>query len=382
MESYSVKRFAKMQILTSMHPASLRTFLSPYSDYLAAHGFDISCIGDRFAGDDARQLLAVLINPDAGTPQRLVEALYHVNEIATTDGMDLLVSEFSRAGYALDCPHATAADLAVLAWNTDSSLLEQTCARLYHKNLRVCRLYLGKETTGSVHPLTGGQIASIESAMDDWFESHMLGRHCRIFPYASDPEHCYIVRRGQPYARVSAIDEGRSSSLLFQPEAFDVVIYDTAMRQLRVSSASNSVREEYLRLFGEHMFGDTDHFSRSGILSLLPLVKKGAAALYCADIPGLVDVKLRKAQVDLGGADKRVRIWEGADLFSDPEFAERLTSEPQFTKISLGLKFEGSSRARCFELEPPNVIRFRRDGDVRPAGRFLVSRGFIKGMGH
>lgn len=56
----------------------------------------------------------------------------------------------------------------------------------------------------------------------------------RWLPWVDEHEHYYIIRRSQPYTRVSAIDGGKSSSIVFQPEAFDIVAYDVRMQQLRI----------------------------------------------------------------------------------------------------------------------------------------------------
>jgi hypothetical protein len=377
MASYSLKRFARIQIIKAITPRGLRKFLSPYAGYLARRGFDIGRIGDDLTDSDARDILSVLIHPDAGIPQSLVDALYHVDEMATQNGMELIVSEFRQAGYDLECCPPTPADVAVLAWITDSSLFEQVCAKQHHRSARTFRLYAGGPVNGLPEPLDESRTAAFEDELNDWSDAMMLGRHCKLFPFIDDHEHCYIVRRGQPFTRVSAIDGDKSSSIIFQPEAFDIVAYDVRMRQLRVASNSRATRDIYRRLAGKHLFGNEDHFSDRPLFSLLPLVRKGKDALVCDDVPGLAEVRLRKVQIADDASRKNTITWEGENIHEDPEFVRRCSRSAQVSRVLLGFRLVGAVRARSFEMRPPNVIVLPRDEDIVPIGQFLKFRGFI-----
>lgn len=377
MASYSLKRFARIQIIKAITPRNLRMFLSPYAEYLRRRGFEIGQIGDDLTDSDARGLLSVLVHPDPGIPQSLVEALYHVDEMATSSGMELIVSEFRQAGHVVRCIPPTPADIAVVAWITDSSLFEQVCAKQHHRSARTFRLHAGRPVDGIVKPLDERGIAAYEHDLNDWSDALLLGRHCKVFPFIDEHEHCYIIRRGQPYARFTAIDGGRSSSVVFQPETFDIVAYDLRMRQLRISSNSMGTRDIYRRLAGLHLFGDENHFSDRPLFSLLPLARKGKDALVCDDVPGLLEVKLRKIQIADGTAHRNTVTWEGADVYKNPEFIQRCSQDARISRVLLGFLLAGATRARSFELRPPNVIMLPRDEDIVPIGQFLKFRGFI-----
>lgn len=219
-------------------------------------------------------------------------------------------------------------------------------------------------------------VSAFEDDLNDWSDALLLGRHCKLFPFIDEHEHYYIIRRGQPYTRVSAIDGGKSSSIVFQPEAFDIVAYDVRMQQLRISSNSRATRDIYRRLAGKHLFGDESYFSNSPLFSLLPLVKKGKDALICDDVPGLIEVRLRKVQI-ANDSTKNTLTWEGEDIHEDPEFVRRCSRCAQVLRVLLGFRPVGATRPRSFEMRPPNVIMLPRDEDIVPIGQFLKFRGFI-----
>lgn len=377
--SYSLKRFTRIQIIKAITPDVLREFLSPYADYLAGRGFNVGSIDADFDNAQAKDLLSILVHPAADIPQSLVEALYHVDEMATPSGMELLVSEFKQADHTFECQKPTPADIAVRAWIADSSLFQRISAKQHHQMARVFRFYPTSQAEESARILSSSAIEALEEDLNNWSEAQMLGRHCKVFPFISEYEHCYMIRRGQPYARFNAINDGNPSSIVFQPEIFDVIAYNLRSRQLRVASSSTATRDLYRRLGGLHLFGDESYFVERNLLSLLPLATKGPEALVCDDIPGLLDVKLRKVQVIDGSARKRTLTWEEEDVYSNPDFVKRCSGRLKISRVCLGFLTVGASRPRRCELRPPNIISLSRDEDVIPVGEFLQKRGFILG---
>lgn len=381
MATYDLKRFARAHILKAIAPKNLVSFFQPYGDYFEQRGFDMSLIREEMKSEDFNVLLRVLINPDLDTPQRLIDALYHVNEMATQEGMEILLAAYEEAGYSFDDPDPTPADLAVQAWMMNGRLFETTCANQYKLKPRAYRVYQSADGDGGSTPTGGEVLAAFESDLNDWFERRKRGRHCKVFPFPGDRDCCYIIRHGEPYARVSTINKGESSCVFFQPEKFDTLIYDLATGRLRIGASSKPTRELYRSAFGMHFFGDGDYFPESQLFTLQPLITSGRESLYCNDIPGLQHITLKRVQVRLdGGYGLRV-TYDSADVFDDPRFLRATPSDAVVVEATLSVKFAGEGRARSTEIRTPNIIECRRDGDEVILDRWLRERGFISGRG-
>ena len=378
MATYDLKKFARVHILKSIKPAHLAAFFEQYRDYFAGRGFDLSRIGSDMSAEDFTSMLSVLMNPDNDTPQRLIDALYHINEMATSEGMETLITEYGKAGYVFDDPDPTPADVAVCAWTMNSRLFETVYAKLTRLKPRVYRFYQGA-SNGSSEPLGEDAVAALENDLNDWSEKNKLGRYCKVFPILGDGDHCYIVRRGKPHARVSTITKGESSCAFFQPETFDAVAYDVETGQLRVAAGTRGTLELYRTAFGKHMFGSEGHFPDARLYDLQSLLAKGRECLFCDDIPGMVDVKLRKIQLSLGGGYDGSIIWEASDVYEIPEFITKTAPDAEVVMAAFAIKFAGCTRARTSEVKPPNSLKYRRDGDGRIMERWLRARELARG---
>jgi len=372
MATYDLKKFARVHILKSIKPTRLAAFFGQHHDYFATRDFDLSKINSEMSDEDFTSMLSVLMNPDNETPQSLIDALYHVNEMATAEGMETLIAEYGKAGYVFDDPDPTPADIAVCAWTMNSRLFETIYAKLARLKPRTYRFYQGM-SNGHSHPLEEDRIAALEEDLNDWSERNKLGRHCKVFPILSDNDHCYIVRRGKPHARVSTIARGESSCAFFQPETFDAVAYDTTTGQLRVAAGTKGALDLYRTAFGKHIFGSEDHFSDTRLYDLQQLLTRGRECLVCDDIPGMHDVKLRKLQVSMGGNGGSI-TWESSDLFDIPDLLKQIAPDADVLAASFAVKFAGCTRARTSEVKPPNSIKYRRDGDGRLLEMWLRER--------
>ncbi|MHB1001439.1 MAG: hypothetical protein ACYC27_19545 [Armatimonadota bacterium] len=376
MPSYTLKRFARMQTLKSIKPSALHVFLQPYGNYFAARGFDIELITEHMFPDYCKDLVSILGYPDADTPQRLIDALYHVDGMSTPSGMEVLLKEYGDAGYRFDDPEPTPVDIAVHAWIMDSSLFEKIYAKQQQFAWKRFRVHVPEDSVNIESMFNASGLTELENELNDWSETNKLGRHCKIFELPGIGERCFIIRRGQPYSRVSAITKGRSSSIVFQPETFDIVICNFKGNELHISARSKGIRDIYRRLIGRHLFANEDFFSTRPVYTLYPIASKGKEALYCNDIPGMVDVKVKKLEVKISGLDKSL-VFKAPDVCSTPEFMQQLSADSNIKMAEFLIKFDDNCRPRCVEIIPPNVLRYRREGDMYPLGQLLKSRGFV-----
>lgn len=118
----NLRRFANVDVLKSIRDDNLLALLEPDRDYLIGRGFS----WPNGAPLDYPVLCEILVNPDEHIPDRLVNALYLVSEMATEPGMDDLLDIAQEHGIELtNGSDPTPADVAVEMWLKHPELLEE-----------------------------------------------------------------------------------------------------------------------------------------------------------------------------------------------------------------------------------------------------------------
>jgi hypothetical protein len=105
--------------------------------------------------------------------------------------------------------------------------------------------YFGAETAGATHfdPPSDAQIQTIGRSLNIWFERRRMGAGCRVFTYTRDHETWFLIRHGEYYRRESAVaDDGSAASVLFRPEKFDILVYDSLTEEIRINARAAALR--------------------------------------------------------------------------------------------------------------------------------------------
>ncbi|MFN7430701.1 MAG: hypothetical protein ACK5TP_08990, partial [bacterium] len=95
MSSISFRRFTSAYALREVDPAVLIDFLRPHAEFLAGQGVMLPTNSTHL--DIERVEIALLTNV-GGLPVELVDALWHLHEMATPLGMDSLLAAAETAG--------------------------------------------------------------------------------------------------------------------------------------------------------------------------------------------------------------------------------------------------------------------------------------------
>ncbi len=99
MSNFNLRRFTTVDVLKSIRIENLLAFLSPYWEYFESKG--VLMPKGTASSFDYKGLIAVFMNPDEGMPKELIDALYFVDEMATTEGMDSILKEAEHNFYFL-----------------------------------------------------------------------------------------------------------------------------------------------------------------------------------------------------------------------------------------------------------------------------------------
>jgi len=378
--TYSLHRFSRPDTLKKITPRYLLEFLSPYREFFTGRGVQLPSVSapDRF---DYPALVGVFMNPEPDAPQELLEALFFVDEMANPTSMDALLEEAERLAIRLDGgADLTPADVAVQVWLRNRDILERKHAEQSTTRPRTFEYFSknGTQQLSLFKPPSRPETRQLESELDEWFERKRRGRGCRVFDFPRAKEVWFLVRHGEPYRREGAIEDGKSTSVYYRPERYDVVVYSTETAELRVHAGTKGEKELYRQKFGEHLFGNKDFFLGEAKYTLEPLRRDGVRALVCADVEGMDWVKLIEVHIFWGGAYSHLEIRKAEDVFAALK-AEggRMPRKPGIVRAKFLVKFTDMKRPRTVTIRAGNIAQYTRDDDSVAVEEWLVRRGFI-----
>jgi hypothetical protein len=379
MATYNLKRFARAEGLKAIERSRLLHFLNPFKSFFNERGLNFPA-PSAFDDIDYDRLVGVLMNPDTDTPPALADALYFIHEMATPEGMDSLLDVAHDAGLSLDSASAqTPADIAVQIWLQDSDVLERKHAEQFLTSKRSFEYYQAE-----ANPLpkfkkpNAATLKAMEKDLDDWFESNKRGLGARVFVFPKDDGVWFLVRHGNPFRREGAMDGTKSSSVLYRPEKYDVLAYDTKLGEIRMNAASKGEKDLYRKQFGKHLFGDEEFFPGQEKYTLEPLRTDGADSLECVDVDGIDWVRLKEIHYYWGGGHNEIEVRKADDIFAVMEDRGRAMPEkPKIIRASFQVKFTDSKTPRSITIKPPYAAQYTRDSDSAPIEDWLIKRGFV-----
>ena len=276
MATFNLRQFTRIETLKGIQPDRLLKLFRPYRDFLAERGLPLPDTANDH-GLDYGSLMHVLGSCLTAAPQGLVDALYYIDEMATSRGMDALLAAAEAAGVKLDDDgRTTPADVAIQAWLEDRDLLQTQ-----HAICRIYRMRSFEYFQTDRRPLPDfktpaeAQLQGLKADLDPVFHRRRRGVGVQINAYPVPGGTCLRIRHGDPYRREGTMDE--PGSVLYRPEKYDQVIYRPALGELAVHARSGWEKSLYQRKCGEHLFGDAGFFPGTAKYTLEPLRQYGRA---------------------------------------------------------------------------------------------------------
>lgn len=316
MATCNTSRFSKPDGFKSVAPDVLLALFESHRDFFENRGTTLPRQSDT-KDLDYDALIKVLMEPAEDTPRDLVDALWIIDEIATSDGMDSLLAEIQRRNIPLRLrPDPTPTEVAIGLWLTKPDLLARKHAEAYLSRPRSFESYQRDIRTAPASPRLGKKkLSALEAELNDWFAAKKRGRGARVLPFPRGNDTWFLIRHGEPYKREGAVEQDKSSSVFYRPEKHDVLVYYAAIGELRINAASKGEKDLYRRSFGLHLFGDENHFPGAEKYTLEPLRTDGPASLTCSDVDGIESVILKEVWIYRGDLTKRWRF-EGRATYS------------------------------------------------------------------
>jgi hypothetical protein len=378
MATFNLRKFSEPDRLKTIKPYRLIEFLKPYGDYLVRREFTLPARSDDEINYEA--LAKILIHPDDSVPRQMVDALYFVHEMADDEQMNDLLSSARQQRLPLDADQeCSPADVAIQIWLAAPDLLQEKHAEAAAIRQRNFAYFAGRASKPRSFPEAGPKVLrALEASLDAWFVDHRRGDGSRVFVFDHGRKVWILVRHGMPFKREGSVKGGKSSSEYYRPEIHDVVIYDTEVDDIGVHAGTKGERDLYLRLIGQHLFGDAEYFPQADKFTLAPLIERGRAALRCDDVPGLDTVSLTEFHRYWGGNFKAIEIRKATDIFGALDDRHHILAGGRATGAVFKVKFTGSKRPRSVMVRPPNMAKYDRDDDSDVLETWLALRGFIK----
>jgi hypothetical protein len=322
MPTFRLFRISNPGLLEKVVPDRLLRFLEPMRDYLAGRGF----IWPHAANEqiDYEKLGHLLHFPKEGLPPEMVIPLVLVDEMSTDLQMDRLLATAIRRGIKLSLlDNNSPADVAVQVWLQAPRLLEELHAENYTIRQKNFCCFAGVVDEPRAFPeVSDSVLRDLERDLDDGFERYQRGRGCRVFIFDHGRKVWILARRGATFRREESMKDGGQPGVQFyRPMMYDVLVYDTDTDDLGLHVETRWQERMYLSCIGQHIFRNPKYFPAARILTFDPIIRRGADALHCADVPGMQEVKLVEVN----------RKWNNACLTSAPTeqiegFAERRIS--------------------------------------------------------
>jgi hypothetical protein len=373
-EKLRFKRFIRASFLRRLGRPLLRQLLGRFVAELALPGDELP--DETFFCSLAR----ALSSPEA-LPQELAEALFAIDEMSGPEGQQQLEAAAARAGLTpILEQESTRSDLAVRVWLADPGLLARV-----HNQQRLRRLSafecFGPAAKAGRAPFTcpdETMLARLAAALDPWFGRHQRGHNTtrlELYPIAGD--YWFLVRHGDTFTRTPTVEAQRTEIIHFRPERDDVVVYSPQHDELRINAQTRGERRLYVEVFGAHLHGAADWFSRRRTYTLEPLRSEGPDSLDASGLEGLSRIVLRELELTSDAAPREVLTREAENLFRMGACAAELMPPGwRVTRAGFELHFTGQIRPRPVQIRPPNLLKLGRHCDLKLVDQWLCQRGF------
>lgn len=198
-QRFNPRSFSPADILRKIDPANLIELLTPYRDYLEAHGFRFPT---KVEQPDYQQLALILLNIDEQTPSDLIEALHVIGNMGIGERIDDLLEIAILNGIDTGDGGITPLDLAVRIWlKAPRALEKKERDGLFQKKLKFEHFPAAVPGTAISLDDLPSDLTALEADLDGWFQENKRGPGVNIHQIVSGTEARFLIDHGQPCKR-------------------------------------------------------------------------------------------------------------------------------------------------------------------------------------
>jgi hypothetical protein len=372
MKIYHLHRFSKPEFLRQVEENLLLAFLHRFAEFNYKKSPDGKI--------DYNDLCRKLSSPEAGMKTDIFDALTLVDEMAIDRNFDLLHDAVSNKSYStvLD-DQASVGDLALLLWLNEPHILEQLQTKFSHNVPRSFIYFYGQTLDKEkAFSLTREKKERLTIMLNRIFQQKRRGRTIKIMVFEESDEFCFMLRKGEPMTRDSAISsEGESETVYYRPERFDIAVVRPVISEIRLNICGKAawMVENYRTQFGEILYGDPEYFYGVAVFTLKPLLEQGRAALSCREISGLASIRMIQCKILMPNENKLTIQGKNA-IEVLKKIRKSFLSTGQIVSAKFRVKFSKSRHTRIVTIREGNQAEFKFDDDGRLIELWLALRGF------
>lgn len=378
MPSFNALKISKPAFLQTLRWEDLRMLLAPFSNYFTSRGLDIESLGQT--DENAFSALGdILTSPDVDTPNALTETLFIISQMARADQLEALLDDANELEVSIGAEDSIE-QIAIKLWLKDRERLKQRHSEIFMTRARAFEYFSSESEAGpAFRPPTITVLQQLERSLDVWFEKRKRGKGCRVRFYQKRQEVWFLICHGDLFQRVGTWENGKSGTLGYRPDKYDVVVFDQLTNELRINAGTAPLRDQYRKQFGFHLFGRENHFPGTSKYSLEALREHGPMSLLCDDVGGINWVKLSKLAYELPEHERLKRTESSDDVFAAmAQRGFRIPANARLLSATFTIRFRDNPRPRSVIIKPANVALYTRDDDSQCVEAWLIRRGFIE----
>lgn len=315
---------------------------------------------------------------------KLYDAINLVGTLAANKGRGAIIEVAGTRNVWIPKELSSPYDVALWTWLNHPDIAERAGYRLKMHNARSFYYFpsfLGEKTQQVQY--TPGNIQRFSDTMGSFYAQASKGGVAKVLDVMENNELWLMIRHGGYLERRGDVDEqsGEVSTICFRDEEYDVLIYNTRHRELKIRRTTDATMERLKMEFGQIFFGSPYTFVERESFPLCILQQNDFSFFRTVKVPGITDVKFSEVRYMLGGAviktvhEKSEDLLQSAsvDGFVVPEIAFHL----DFAKLLF--RFEGEDKYRSVDLYPPNRSCFGRESDAPKVEEWLREASLLQG---
>ena len=382
--AFDLRFFTAPAILNHISEAHLAALLTPYAFALRGLGCDVQQLPIN-----RDQLKTCLEEAGESFPAQLANTLYVLNEMGQDDGFEMLqklaaIHDLPLIMGESDTQFTYALSFFLIA----PDLFMQAHAQSVIPGVRTYYYWQSDLPADERHipTPTSDTITAWSLALNQWMIDQGQGAGVKIFHCIRDHKLFFTIQHGAHMKRVNAMQDGAYSSIIYRPALTDVVFYDLMTGEIGMHLEQNKkpLKAQYIATMQSFVIQKPASFASEPRYRLDPLIDNAEAALSCADIPGLSNIKLLEISVkedeDLSYSIRGKRTLKKfkqmqqacLDACEDEDEPIELTLESAKFHLLLhnGLK-------RTVTIYQGHKAKYQRDSDTSIIEHYLLKRGFL-----
>lgn len=328
-------------------------------------------------------IVQLFLSPDESLND-LYDAVYLIGRLASKSGRGAIFAVAKEAGIKIPRTLSSNYDLAIWLWLNHPKQAMHAGYRLKMHNTRSFHYFSSYLDAQAPEPqFTQANIDRFAKRMASYYSAVSKGGAVKIFDVAERDEQWLLIRHGGHLERRGDVDNktGEVETVCFRDEEYDVVIYNTRHRELKIRHATDSTIERLKLEFGTVFFGTLHTFVKREVFPLQALRETDLTFLRKVKVPGIREVKLSEVRYALPGCVTKTVHEKSADLIQASNPREPIIPVDAFNVEFAKLKFlfEGERTGRSVDLYPPNKSNFARESDAPRVETWLRDAGLMLG---